>query len=236
MDTPAAATATRRSSARRWPGRSCSVAGRAWEALAGLALIAAALEADTRVRPVSKLLSRAPSANLTASIAPRERQLRRVVLVGHMDSTRSGLVFHPKVIGQLERLTRIPPVSTALVALAPLLGRRSPARAVRSAGIAGLLLTLALLAERELRGEDVAGANDNASGTAVAMQLAAELSAAPLRNTRVDLLITGCEESWMLGACAYLDALGPEAELAPEQRPIFLNFDTVAGPGVPLTI
>ena len=37
---------------------------------------------------------------------------------------------------------------------------------------------LALLAERELRGEDVPGANDNASGVAVVAELAAELAPA----------------------------------------------------------
>ena len=74
---------------------------------------------------------------------------------------------------------------------------------MRRAALAGLAFSLAMLAERELRGEDVPGASDNASGAAVAAQLAAECAAAPLAHTQVDLLITSCEESGLLGAQAY---------------------------------
>ena len=69
--------------------------------------------------------------------------------------------------------------------------------------LAGIVFALAMLLERELRGEDVPGASDNASGTAVALQLAAECAAAPLDHTEVDVLITSCEESGLLGAQAY---------------------------------
>jgi Zn-dependent M28 family amino/carboxypeptidase len=88
---------------------------------------------------------------------------------------------------------------------------------------------LLLLLERELRGVDVPGANDNASGAAVAAQLAAECARAPLEHTEVRLLVTGCEESGVLGAQAY-------ARRHPEEgaRTTFLNFDTVGG-DAPLT-
>ena len=61
------------------------------------------------------------------------------------------------------------------------------------------------------------------------MQLAAECAAAPLEHTEVDLLITSCEESGMLGAQAY--ARRHEQRAA---ETTFLNFDTVGGPA-PLT-
>ena len=92
-----------------------------------------------------------------------------------------------------------------------------------------MAVSLALLAERELRGQDVPGANDNASGAAVAAQLAAECAAHPLEHTEVDLLMTSCEESGLLGAQAYARAHGPEAA-----GTTFVNFDTVGG-DVPLT-
>ena len=53
----------------------------------------AALEGDLRVTPVSRLLSRRPTANLAASVAPTATPRQRVCLVGHMDSTRYGLMF-----------------------------------------------------------------------------------------------------------------------------------------------
>ena len=86
-----------------------------------------------------------------------------------------------------------------------------------------------MLLERELRGEDVPGASDNASGTAVALQLAAECAAAPLAHTEVDVLITGCEESGLLGAQAYARRHTLRAA-----ETTFLNFDTVGG-DVPAT-
>ena len=86
-----------------------------------------------------------------------------------------------------------------------------------------------MLLERELRGEDVPGASDNASGTAVALQLAAECAAAPLDHTEVDVLITSCEESGLLGAQAYARRHTLRAA-----ETTFLNFDTVGG-DVPLT-
>ena len=92
-----------------------------------------------------------------------------------------------------------------------------------------MAVSLALLAERELRGQDVPGANDNASGAAVAAQLAAECAAHPLEHTEVHLLVTSCEESGLLGAQAYARAHGQDAA-----GTTFVNFDTVGG-DVPLT-
>jgi hypothetical protein len=87
-----------------------------------------------------------------------------------------------------------------------------------------LAASLALLAERELLGEDVPGANDNASGSAVAAVLASEVAREPLGTTRLFLLLTGCEEAGTLGAQAFLDAHETDGWL-------FLNFDTVGGDG-----
>ena len=78
--------------------------------------------------------------------------------------------------------------------------------------------------ERELRGVDVPGANDNASGCAV-VALAGRRGSppTPLASTRVVVLITGCEEAGTLGAQAFLDAHDTAGWL-------FLNFDNVGGP------
>ena len=77
---------------------------------------------------------------------------------------------------------------------------------------------------RELRGEDVPGANDNASGCAVAAVLAAEVAAEPLSSTRLVLCLTGCEESGTLGSQAFLRSHETDGWL-------FLNIDNVGGPG-----
>ena len=94
----------------------------------------------------------------------------------------------------------------------------------RSTAARALVATgLGLLAERELRGVDVPGANDNASGVGVAAQLAAEVAREPLESTRVVFLATGCEESGLLGMQAFLRSHETAGWL-------FLNFDSVGGP------
>lgn len=119
-------------------------------------------------------------------------------------------------------------MSSALVALTavaePIVGGTRRGR--RGLGAARALLggTLTLLLERELRGEDVPGANDNASGCGVVVALAGRIASDPLEATRVVVLITGCEESGTLGARAFLDAHDTEGWL-------FLNFDNVGGGG-----
>ena len=77
--------------------------------------------------------------------------------------------------------------------------------------------------EREIRGVDVPGANDNASGAAATAVLAAECAATPLSSTRLVLLITGSEEANVIGSRAFLDAHDTSGWL-------FLNFDGVGAP------
>jgi hypothetical protein len=88
---------------------------------------------------------------------------------------------------------------------------------------ASLAVTAALLAERELRGVDVPGANDNASGVAAVAQLTLETAETPLEHTRVVSLMTGCKEAGVLGAQAFLDRHDTS-------RWLYLNFDNVGGP------
>ena len=196
---------------------------------AAAALATAALEGDLRWTPLSNVLSRRRSANVVAHVPAARPPRRRVCLVGHLDSTRSGLIFHPKVVRRLPLFVQVPAVSALALAGAPLLRRLPGARRVNALALGGLAFSLAMLLERHVRGKDVPGASDNASGAAVALQLAAECAAAPLAHTEVDVLVTGCEESGILGAQAYARRHRLRAA-----ETTFINFDTVGG-DVPLT-
>jgi hypothetical protein len=197
--------------------------------LPAVSLAVAAIEGDLRMTPLSDLLSRRPSVNVLARVPAGGERRQTVCLVGHLDTTRSGLIFHPRVVPHLPRLLELPAISGALLVAGPVLRRIPGGKALQSGGVAGMLVSLALLAERELRGVDVPGANDNASGAAVAAQLTTECAASPLEHTEIRLLVTSCEESGLLGAQAYARAHASEAG-----RTTFVNFDTVAGE-VPLT-
>ena len=133
-------------------------------------------------------------------------------------------MFHPRLARTWRALLQVPAASALALAAGPLLRRLPGGRAIHTAALAGIAFSLAMLLERELRGEDVPGASDNASGAAVALQLAAECAAAPLEHTEVDVLITSCEESGLLGAQAYARRHRLRAA-----ETTFLNFDTVGG-------
>jgi hypothetical protein len=199
----------------------------AWAfAAAGGALISA--EDGLIQRPLSRILARHPSRNLVATIEPRETPARTVCLVCHLDSSRSGLMFHRRFLPFLHAWIGTQAAAFAIATAGPLL-RRLPVGRRLLAGAYGVLIAgLGLLIERELRGGDVPGANDNATGVAVVATLATELHAEPLSSTRVLCLLTGSEEAGLLGA----DAFVRELEAGPEdwRSWTFLNFDGVGAP------
>ena len=195
-----------------------------------LALLSGALlvgESSLKFPAASRLLARKQSTNVVATIEPADGATaeRTLCLMCHLDTSRSGLMFHPRAARLLGYWIALQGVAGIAQAIGePLLGGSRAGRrslgAVRSFLAAGLLLLL----ERELRGEDVPGANDNASGCAVASVLAGEVAAQPLASTRLMLLMSGCEESGTLGAQAFLAGHDTDGWL-------FLNFDNVGGPG-----
>jgi hypothetical protein len=195
-------------------------------AIVGLASLVGAVTEGGLVRslpPPSELLSRSRSQNVVAEIAPRGPERRTLCLVCHLDTSRGGLMFHPAVSRHVNSFFGALGAACAVQAAEPILGLtragRGPVTLARTVLLAGLVL----LVEREIRGEDAPGANDNASGAAVAAELALECAAEPLESTRVVLLMTGCEESGLMGSRAFLRARDTTGWL-------FVNFDSVGGP------
>lgn len=182
-------------------------------------------EGGLRFSPLSRLLARRRSGNVVAAIEPRGRPRRTLCLMAHLDSSRSGLIFHPRVVAALGPWISAQSVGVLAAAAAePLVGGGRRGGRMLLGVRAMLLAGLGLLVEREVRGVDVPGANDNASGCAVAATLAAEALGEPLEETRLVLLLTGCEESGTLGARAFLAQHDTEDWL-------FLNIDNVGGGG-----
>jgi hypothetical protein len=180
-------------------------------------------EGGLRTTPLSDLLATGESRNVFATIEARGEASRTLCLMAHSDTSRSGLLFHPALGPRLQPLFAAPAMATlALAAVSPLEHRRA-FRVVARGLRAGLAATLVLIAERELRGEDVPGANDNASGAGAVVELASEIAAAPLESTRLVVLVTGSEEAGLLGARAFLDTHDTDGWL-------FLNFDGVGAP------
>ncbi|MBN8869363.1 MAG: M28 family peptidase [Solirubrobacterales bacterium] len=153
---------------------------------------------------------------------------RTICLVSHMDSSRSGLMFHPAVTPHLGKLVGAAGLAVMINALAPLLNVLLPGRLLTGAARLLIGASAAMVVERELRGEDVPGANDNASGVAACLDLAAHFTEHPLENSRLVILVTGSEESGVIGMRDFLRNYDTEGWL-------FVNFDGV-GADAPLRV
>ena len=182
-----------------------------------LALLAAAslyLDMNTRLYALRTLFFRRGSQNVVAR-GPRREAPARLLIVAHYDVARTGQLF-----GRLERVTRatrllgfdpprIPFWSLAL--LIPVLGARMAGLDSAALGALQLLPTLALLvagfALLDIEYSPASpGANDNASGVAVALALAQDLRLDPPENLDAWVVFTGGGESPMEGMRAFLRA------------------------------
>lgn len=168
------------------------------------------------------------SRNVEATIEPQAEAQRTICLVCHLDSSRSGLMFHPSIGSYLGWLVGLVSAALAGSALGPLIGRLPGPLGLFGRGLdrlSGALLRLGigLVLERELRGSDVPGANDNASGAGACLALAKALSERPLASSRVVVLATGGEEAGLLGMRRLLDGRDTQGW-------IFVNLDGVGAP------
>ena len=160
------------------------------------------------------------SRNVSVAIEPIGEAKRTICLVCHLDSSRSGMMFHPAVTPYLGQVVTLNGVALLVQALDPLIGR-GPGRflVLKARALCGIAFGLVL--EREIRGENVAGANDNASGVGACLALASRLVREPLESSRVMILFTGSEESGVHGMNKFLRQNDTDGWL-------FVNFDGVS--------
>ena len=163
------------------------------------------LEASTFPK-ISRLLPRRRSVNVIGKAHARSKEIRRLLVVAHLDSSRSALSFSPGMVGSFRQTTLL--TFGALAALAVLYGLavflpalpRLVVWFISLALVAVDLPALILLIHRELKGRLTPGANDNASGVAVLLETARVIARAPLLTTSVWFVATGAEESGLWGA------------------------------------
>jgi hypothetical protein len=167
--------------------------------------------------PYTPLVPSNESANLIVKIPAKTRPRHRVVLISHLDTNKHRLTFSPLMRSGFRVWTTAGIALGFVNALAQWFGwhwlRKPTALALTSA--------LPLLALDEV-GPFIAGANDNASGVACVLGLAAQLNAELLENTEVWLAFTGAEESGCLGLHHLLDTY--RVELA---NAYFIDFEMV---------
>jgi hypothetical protein len=143
------------------------------------------------------VMPKGESQNVYAVIPPAGEHRRDLVLVGHLDSQRTPLIFKThrwvKAYGLFTTITFVTFILQAILfSLAVFIAIPWAWYASLPAAICAVLLAaMCLQAEAT---PFTAGANDNASAVGLVLALAELLAAQPLQHTRVYAVCTGCEE------------------------------------------
>ncbi len=177
--------------------------------LSVVAFMSTLVEMRFRANPLRWLLPKGTSQNVWARIEAEESADQQVVLVAHLDTHRTPLVFSTdRWVRLFEKLVPIGLGCAVLLIALFALGIFLPWSSFRFAAIAPLAVAVGILV-LTLQADFTpytAGANDNASGVGIVLDLAERLAAEPLRRTSVWVLLTGCEEVGCYGADAFLKA------------------------------
>lgn len=206
---------------------------RAARIVGGLAALSYELEVSGRSQWVRRLMPARSGTSVAARIPAAGETYRTLVLVAHHDAAHNGWVWRRSAVAASQWLSRrtgraIPSHASTL---AGLVAASLPIRASRIAG-AGVLSVSAALMVQSMRSRTTPGANDNASGVAVVLELARRLTADPLPNTTVLLVFPGGEEVGNTGIRQWLRQTRPQ--LDPEST-LVINLDAVGSRG-PLAI
>lgn len=188
-----------------------------------LALASDLMELGFRDNLLRRLLPKGPSQNAVAVVMPSGEHVQDLVLIGHVDSHRTPLIFRtPRWVAIYKAFTTVAFVLFTAQTLLYLVGAFSQWPWIwlvtgGSALCAVLLLAMCLQADGT---PFSAGANDNASGAGLVLALGEHLRSEPLRHTRVWLACTGCEEVQHYGAVDFF-----RRHLAELRRPSALVFE-----------
>ncbi len=172
-----------------------------------------------------RFLPQAPSQNVVGRIPSKGEMKRRVLITAHYDTSRSGLYFHPRVVGGFRTilvLTAVSSLGLPVFVLLEGLFWSGLFELLRNLATLWLFLNILVLLHREVYGKNVYGASDNASGTGVMLAVAEDLAREPLQNTEVWVAATGCEEAGLVGMLDLLKRHGQELQDA-----LIVNLDSV---------
>ena len=159
---------------------------------------------------------------------PDTDQPHRLIICAHVDSGHMSGLNQPFLLNFYNQLLfygqRIA-IFLAMLAIVEMIGVKLPEEIFLAIKILVILLgsvwfVLDLIDQVGNSGKYSRGANDNASGVAVAMSFARELMYKPPKGYQVAFLFTGAEETGLHGAQAFSKRLNPDTD-------VVLNLDMV---------
>jgi hypothetical protein len=176
-------------------------------ALAVFCIGSQGLELMFRDNPIRRLLPRAGSQNVIATIPPSGEHRRDVILMGHLDTNHAGFIFRSTSMIQAWRIfsaifgfTSYAQLALYGIGLVTQAAWIWPWVTLPAAVSAALLGVFMMEAERAPFSK---GANDNATGAGLVLTLGERLAGDPLEHSRVWLVCTGCEEVKHYGAADF---------------------------------
>ncbi|MFX0014370.1 MAG: M28 family metallopeptidase [Promethearchaeota archaeon] len=205
--------------------------------VAGIGVFAFLFETDNRPN-ISRLFYTRMSQNVIGKIKTKQLPVKKVVLIAHYDSSKADFTHHPKRVASFRKLALM-----NLVILFLIFGLYSVGALFEFIEVPlipsiiwpiSLILVIPslysslLLILREWRNELVPGANDNASGVAIALELVKSFIKEPLQETEIISVFTGCEEAFCTGMIEFLKKFGKDLREA-----YFINLDNI-GAGTPI--
>lgn len=175
--------------------------GRVTAALAAvisiLVLVSEVFELSFRDNLLRRLVPKGDSQNVYAILPPQGEHRADLILVGHVDTQRTPLIFkNTRWVKLYDRFTFVAFASFILQAvlytLAAIFGWAWVWMVTIFPALCALLLA-AMCIQAELTPFTV-GANDNATAVGMVLTLSEQLLRQPLQSSRVWAVITGCEE------------------------------------------
>ena len=193
----------------------------------GIAVFVAYLAEFMGLQVFSRFFPKFESQNVCARFsAPKSDKV--ILVMAHYDSGCASPITHPQVVPWL-RFLHMMVLGAMVILLATCL-----VEGIYPAGTTVWLIQLRWLCVLFLgscslglfyaaaRGEDIRGANSNASGVTALLQLAARFQREPLHNSTVQLIATGSHEVWMSGIRHYLSNHRPD-----KRKTYILNLESV---------
>lgn len=179
---------------------------------------------------ISKFMPGGISQNVLGKVKAKKYPVKTVIFTAHYDTSRSGLMFHPdniknfRVIFLFKYISMI--IITFLYGLSSFLVRFNIQINflwhLSFPFAFFLFVCLLVLFQRELQGDYITGANDNASGVSVLLELAREISSKPFDFVETWFLATGSKEAGTVGMIKFLDHYKFNKE-----DTYFINLDSI---------
>lgn len=206
--------------------------------LTGLVVIFFITENETKPT-LSRLAVKHESQNVIGKIKSQQTTRKTVVLTAHMDSSGADYVHHPNRVAGFRKIVIMNLILFVIIFAIFTTGTffdliSDPLNLNGLEWIVTLLLaipvlySLIILILREVHYDLVPGANDNASGVGIVLEMMNKFSKIPLQNTDVIAVLTGCEEVGCNGMIEYLKEFGED-----KKNTHYINLDN-CGEGTPI--